>query len=400
MGYARAVKDVFIVAAKRTPFGAFGGKLMTFSATDLQEMAGRAALEASKINPEIIDVVNVGYVQHANRDATYLSRHVSIRLGIPLSSPSLNINRLCGSGFQSLVTACQEITCGDAQVVLTGGTENMSAVPYALPGARFGVRLGMDLTVEDWLWQAGIDQQIKAPLAITAENLAEKYNISREEADRYALQSQQRWKAAQDAGLFKEEMVPVTIKTKKGEQTFDCDEHPRPQTTMEVLAKLPAVFKKGGTVTAGNASGVCDGAGCVIVATEEACKTHNLTPLARVAGYAVAGCDPHIMGIGPVPAIRSMLKATGKTLQDIDLVEVNEAFASQYLAVHKELDLDPAKTNRNGGAIALGHPAGASGSRITAHLTYELRRTGGKYAVGSACIGGGQGIAILLENTN
>ncbi|NXM77139.1 THIM protein, partial [Serilophus lunatus] len=233
----------------------------------------------------------------------------------------------------------------------------------------------------------------------TAENLAAKYSISREACDGYALKTQQRCKAATDAGYFNAEMAPIEVKTKKGKESMQKDEHPKPQTTMEQLAKLPCVFKKDGTVTAGNASGVCDGAGAVILASESALKKHSLTPLARVVAYHSAGCDPSIMGIGPVPAITEVLKKAGLTLKDMDLVEVNEAFAPQYLAVEKVLGLDPEKTNVNGGAIAIGHPLGASGSRITAHLVHELRRRGGKYAVGSACIGGGQGIAVVIENT-
>ena len=397
MALARAVNNIYIVAAKRTPFGAYGGKLMTLTATDLQEVAARAALASGNINPEIISSTIVGNVAPTSKDGAYISRHVALRIGVPQGAPSLTLNRLCGSGFQSIVSAAQEMTCGDSEVVLTGGAENMSQSPHTLRGARFGIKLGFDPVLEDTLWQTLIDQQIKTPMGVTAENLAEKYGISREECDKFAVHTQQMWKAANDAGYFKEEMAPVTIKSKKGEKIVDTDEHPKPDTTVEGLAKLPPVFKKNGTVTAGNASGICDGAGAVILATEDAVKKHNLTPLARLAGYGYAGCDPQIMGIGPVPAVRAMLEKTGVALKDVDLVEVNEAFAPQFLAVQKELQLDPTKTNVNGGAIALGHPVGASGSRITAHLTHELRRRGGKYAIGSACIGGGQGIAILLE---
>nr|XP_048275397.1 3-ketoacyl-CoA thiolase, mitochondrial isoform X2 [Myodes glareolus] len=393
------LRGVFIVAAKRTPFGAFGGLLKDFTAIDLTEFAARAALAAGKIPPETIDSVIVGNVMQTSSDALYLARHVGLRVGVPTEIGALTVNRLCGSGFQSIVNGCQEICAGDAEVVLCGGTENMSQAPYCVRNMRFGTRLGVDIKLEDTLWSGLMDQHVKLTMALTAENLAVKHNISREDCDRYALQSQQRWKAANDAGYFKEEMAPIEVKTKKGKQMMQVDEHPRPQTTMEQLQKLPPVFKKDGTVTAGNASGVSDGAGAVIIASEEAVKKHNFTPLARIVGYHTSGCDPSIMGIGPVPAISGALKKTGLSLKDMDLVDVNEAFAPQYLAVQKTLDLDPSKSNVNGGAIALGHPLGGSGSRITAHLVYELRRRGGKYAVGSACIGGGQGIAVIIQNT-
>jgi acetyl-CoA acyltransferase 2 len=275
----------------------------------------------------------------------------------------------------------------------------MSQAPHLVRNMRFGTKLGLEIKLEDTLWEGLTDTHVKIPMAITAENLAEQHKISREECDRYALQSQQRWKAANDAGYFNEEMAPIEVKTRKGKQTMQVDEHARPQTTLEQLQKLPPVFKKEGTVTAGNASGVSDGAGAVIIASEDAVKKHNFTPLARVVSYFASGCDPSIMGIGPVSAISGALKKAGLTLKDMDLVDVNEAFAPQYLAVQKSLDLDPSKTNVNGGAIALGHPLGGSGARITAHLVHELRRRGGKYAVGSACIGGGQGIAVIIENT-
>lgn len=393
------LRGVFIVAAKRTPFGAYGGLLKDFTSTDLAEFAARAALSAGKVPPETIDSVVVGNVLQTSADAVYLARHVGLRVGVPKETSALTINRLCGSGFQSIVNGCQEICVKDAEVVLCGGTENMSQAPYCVRNTRFGTKLGSDIKLEDTLWSALTDQYVKIPMAITAENLAEKHKISREDCDKYALQSQQRWKAASDAGYFNDEMAPIEVKTRKGKQTMQVDEHPRPQTTLEQLHKLAPVFKKEGTVTAGNASGVSDGAGAVIIASEDAVKKHNFTPLARVVSYFVSGCDPSIMGIGPVPAINGALKKAGLSVKDMDLVEVNEAFAPQYLAVQQSLDLDPSKTNVNGGAIALGHPLGGSGSRITAHLVHELRRRGGKYAVGSACIGGGQGIAVIIERT-
>ncbi|KYO28894.1 3-ketoacyl-CoA thiolase, mitochondrial [Alligator mississippiensis] len=392
------LRGVFIVSAKRTPFGAYGGWLKDFTATDLSEYAARAALSAGKVSPEIIDSVIVGNVMQSSADAAYIARHVGLRVGVPVPVPALTVNRLCGSGFQSIASGCQEICLNESEVVLCGGTENMSQAPYAVRNIRFGTKFGVDLKMEDTLWAGLTDLHIKTAMGVTAENLAAKHNITREDCDRYALKTQQRWKAAQDAGYFNAEMAPIEVKTKKGKESVAQDEHPRPQTTLEQLGKLPTVFKKDGTVTAGNASGVCDGAGAVIIASEGALEKHSLTPLARIVAYHVSGCDPNIMGIGPVPAITEALKKTGLSLEDMDLVEVNEAFAPQYLAVEKVLGLDPEKTNVSGGAIALGHPLGASGSRITVHLVHELRRRGGKYAVGSACIGGGQGIAVIIEN--
>ncbi|XP_072920175.1 3-ketoacyl-CoA thiolase, mitochondrial [Hemitrygon akajei] len=392
------LRGVFIVAAKRTPFGTYGGKLKDYSATNLAAHAARAALAAGQVSPEQVDSVVVGNVMQSSADAAYIARHVGLQVGIPISVPALTVNRLCGSGFQSIVTGAQEICLREAEVVLCGGSESMSQSPYAVRNIRFGTKLGVDIKMEDTLWAGLTDLHIKTPMGLTAENLADQYEISRSECDAYALKSQQRWKAAHDAGYFNEEMAPIDVKTKKGKESLAQDEHPRPQATAEQMAKLPTVFKENGTVTAANASGVCDGAAAVIIASEEAVHKHKLMPLARVMAYHVCGCDPSIMGIGPVPAINEVLKKAGLSLKDMDLVEVNEAFAPQFLSVQKALNLDPENTNVNGGAIALGHPLGASGTRITAHLVHELRRRGGKYAVGSACIGGGQGIALMIEN--
>uniref|UniRef100_A0A452GXC7 Uncharacterized protein n=1 Tax=Gopherus agassizii TaxID=38772 RepID=A0A452GXC7_9SAUR len=365
------LRGVFIVSAKRTPFGAYGGLLKDFTATDLAECAARAALSAGKVSPEIIDSVIVGNVMQSSSDAIYIARHVGLRVGVPIPVPALTVNRLCGSGFQSIANGCQEICLNESEVVLCGGSESMSQAPYVVRNIRFGTKFGTDL------------------------KLAWFCLMKREPICWWWY----RYIAAQDAGYFSAEMAPIEVKTKKGKQAMEQDEHPRPQTTIEQLGKLPPVFKKDGTVTAGNASGVCDGAGALVIASEAALKKHSLTPLARIVAYHASGCDPNIMGIGPVPAITEALKKSGLSLKDMDLVEVNEAFAPQYLAVEKVLGLDPEKTNVNGGAIALGHPLGASGSRITAHLVHELRRRRGKYAVGSACIGGGQGIALIIENT-
>jgi len=396
---ASLTKGVFIVAAKRTPFGSFGGKLRGKTSTDLLEIAARAALASANIDPKVIDSVVVGNVQSCtSQDGAFISRHTALRVGVPIDKPALTINRLCGSGFQAIVTGAHDILVGDSNVVLTGGSENMSQAPFIVRDVRFGTKLGADIKFEDSLWVGLSDLGCKTSMGQTAENLAEKYKISREDADRFSLDSQMRWKAANDKDYFKEEMAPIKLVVKGQEVEMNTDEHPKPNTTMEALARLPSIFKKNGTVTAGTASGISDGAGCVILASEAACLEYNLTPLARVVGYGIAGVEPTIMGIGPVPAIQKLLKVSGKNLDNIDLIEINEAFASQTIACERELKLDHSKVNVNGGAVALGHPVGASGARITAHLVYELRRRGVKYGIGSACIGGGQGIAVLIES--
>ncbi|XP_004225828.2 3-ketoacyl-CoA thiolase, mitochondrial [Ciona intestinalis] len=394
-------KGIFIVSAKRTPFGAFGGALKGHTANDLQEIANKATVEAANLSPENVDSVFVGNVMQSSADAAYIARHAALRVGIPVHVPALTVNRLCGSGFQSVISGAQELELGVGSVSLCGGSENMSQSPYVLRDARFGTKLGIDLKLEDSLWAGLTDMHCKTPMGVTAENLAEKYGLTREDTDAYAMLTQQRWGEAQKNGKFDAEMIKMTVKTKKGPQEFSVDEHARPTVTMEQLAKLPAVFKKNGTVSAGNASGVCDGASAVLLATEEACQKHNLKPLARLVSFASVGCEPTIMGIGPVGAVNKALDASQLKLSDMDLCEVNEAFAPQFLAVQKELGLDPAKTNLCGGAIALGHPLGASGNRITAHLAHQLSSSKSlKYAVGSACIGGGQGIALILQNVN
>lgn len=397
------LRGVFVVGAKRTPFGSFGGKLKETGAIDLCEIAGRAAINQAGIDPKLIDSVTVGsIIQISDRGGAFISRTVGLRLGIRQDVPCLTVNRLCGSGFQSVVTASQDIVLRDADIALAGATENMSMTPFLLRGGRFGVKFSKAPALECALWETLTDHHINTPMGITAENLAEKYNITRRDADEVALRSQQHWKRAHDEGRFKNEMAGVTFKNKKTgtEEVFEVDEHPKPNTTMESLSKLPPAFKKTGVVTAGNASGVNDGAAAILLASEDAVKKHGLKPLARIVGYSVVGCDPHIMGIGPAGAIRKLCDRTGVSLSQIDVTEINEAFASQFLACQRELGLDPEKTNVNGGAVALGHPVGASGGRITANLVYELKRSGGKYAVGSACIGGGQGIAVMLENVN
>jgi acetyl-CoA acetyltransferase family protein len=390
-------KEIWIVGAKRTAFGTMNGALKDLSATDLAVEASKAALAQAKVSPEDVGHVIFGNVQQTSADAIYHARHVGLRAGVPIGVPALTVNRLCGSGFQAVVTGAEQILLGDAEICLVGGSENMSQAPHVIRGARQGFPFGKAPPLEDSLWTALTDSYTGFPMAITAENLAEKHGITRQQCDEYALRSQKAWAEAQAAGRFADEIAPLELKTRKGPVKFDKDEHPRPDTTLDTLAKLAPVFKKDGTVTAGNASGICDGAAALVIASREAAERRGLTPLARLVQWGVAGCDPKIMGIGPVPAVRQALDRAGLKLADMDLAEVNEAFAPQYLAVEKELGLPREKTNVNGGAIALGHPLGASGARITATLCYELGRRGGRYAVGSACIGGGQGIAVVLE---
>lgn len=392
-------KGIFIVAAKRTPFGKMGGALKDVHPSDLLAVAAKEAFKAGNVAPALIDTANIGqvYTLSGTSDGGLSPRHAALKAGIPQEKPALGINRLCGSGFQAVINSAQDIITGAAQISLAGGTENMSSVPFAVRNTRFGVPLGVNIPFEDSLAAGSLDTYCNFTMPQTAENLAEKYDLKRGEVDQFALQSQQKWKAAHDSGVFKTEMAPITVKVKKQDKVVDTDEHPRPETTTENLSKLPTLFRKGGVGTAGNSSGINDGAGAIVLASEEAVKQHSLTPLVRLLGWSFVGVDPSIMGIGPVPAIQNLLKATGLKLDDIDLVEINEAFAAQTLACVKELGLDQSKLNVNGGAIAMGHPVGASGARITAHLAHELRRRGLKRGIGSACIGGGQGIALLLE---
>jgi acetyl-CoA acyltransferase 2 len=391
-------KAVFVVAAKRTPFGTFGGALKDLTPTDLQVHAAKAALEAANLDPQAVDSVCIGNVLGAASPcAPYISRHTALRIGCKIETPALTINRLCGTGFQAIVNAAQEIHIGDANIVMTGGSDNMSACPYAVRGIRFGTKLGQDPALEDMMWTSLTDRLSMTPMGVTAENLGAQYNLTRQEVDEFALRSQTTWKEASDRGVFKDEIAPIEVKTRKGKVMMDTDEHPKPQTTIEGLAKLPPVFKKNGLVTAGSASGICDGAGAVIVASEDALKQHNLTPLARVVGYGLSGCEPTTMGYGPVPAIRAMLEKTGHSLDHIDQLEINEAFGAQALSCLKELKYPMEKFNTCGGAIALGHPLAASGARISAHVVHKLRQNGEQLGIGSACIGGGQGIAVLFE---
>jgi len=392
-------KGVFIVSAKRTAFGTFGGTFKNTKPTAMQTVAAQAAIKEANISPDKIDTVVIGNIMpHTQTDGIYLARHVSLNCGIPQEKPALAVNRLCGSGFQSIVNGAQDILVGGAKVVLTGGVESMSLAPYVARNMRFGTALGTNYALEDSLWAGLTDTYCKLPMALTAEKLGEKFNISRSRVDEFSFNSQQKWGKSNAEGVFKAEITPFTTKVKGKEVQFQVDEHPRPQTTLEGLAKLPSIFKKDGLVTAGTASGISDGASAVILASEEALKEYNLTPLARLVAYSTVGVDPSIMGIGPVPAIQTVLKLSGWSINDLDLIEINEAFAAQTLACAEALGLDLNKLNVNGGAVALGHPLGASGSRITAHLVHEMKRKNLKKSVGSACIGGGQGIALLLES--
>lgn len=399
MGTQGHTKDVVFLSGTRTGFGTFGGSLKDLSATDLGVISSKGALEAAGLPAERIDHTFFGNALQTSSDAIYMARHVALRSGVPQERPAVTVNRLCGSGFEGIVQGAREILVGEARCCLTGGAESMSQAPHVVRGARWGrLRLGeAGQHFEDLLWQALLDSQCGLTMAQTAEKLAGQYDVAREEADRVALLSQQRAAAAWEEGRFDAEVVPVTVRTRKGEQEYRADEHMRPDTTMEVLGKLRPYFKEDGLVTAGNASGIGDGAASAVVADRAWAEAEGLMPLGRLVSWAFVGVDPSIMGIGPAPAIRKALDKAGLALEDMDLVEVNEAFAPQYKAVEKELGLDPEKTNVNGGAIALTHPLAASGARITIHLLHELRRRGGRYAVGSACIGGGQGGAVVVE---
>jgi acetyl-CoA acyltransferase 2 len=390
-------KPVFIVGGARTPMTQYVGALKDVSAIDLGASASRAALERSAVDPAWVDHVVFGNVQQSSVDAHYGARHVGLKAGLPTHVPALTLNRLCGSGIQAVVTAAQHVQLQEANVVLAGGMENMSQVPHVIRSLRSGLRLGQG-KLEDWLWEGLNDPYAGCSMAITAENCAEKYGISREDADEYALRSQQQAHRAWTSGLMTAEVAPVEIPSRKGTTVVDKDDHMRPDTTLEILAKLPPAFKKDGVVTAGNASGIVDGAAALLVAGEDAVRARALKPLGRIVSWASVGVEPSIMGMGPVPAIQKALERAGLGLQDLDLIEINEAFAAQYLACEKALGLDRDKVNVNGGAIALGHPLGASGTRLLLTLLLELRRRGKKYGVASACIGGGQGIAMIVES--
>lgn len=391
------MEKIVFIAGKRTPFGAFGGSLKDISATDLGVFAAKATLQQVGLSADVIDHVVIGNVVQSGSDAAYLPRHIGLKLGAPVGIGALGLNRLCGSGFQSWATAAQMIMTGEAQCILAGGVEQMSLIPYVARKVRFdGMRMG-NFELEDLMTSALTDAYAGMPMAITAENLGEKYGISRAECDSFSLQSQNRYKEALAKGYFDIEMTSVTVETRKGPVVVNKDEHPKPDVGLDKINAMKALFKKDGLVTAATASGIVDGAACSLLMSESKAKALGQKPLARIVSFASVGCDPTIMGIGPAAASRKALELAGLKMEQMDLVEVNEAFAAQFLAVQKELKLDSAKTNVNGGAIAVGHPLGASGTRIMNHLVYELHRRNAKYALGSACIGGGQGIAVIIE---
>lgn len=391
-------KNIVLVAGKRTPFGSFGGSLKDQTATDLGVAASKATLASIGCDPAKVDAVVFGNVCQTSPDAIYLARHIGLRAGCRVEVPALTVQRLCGSGFEAIVQGAQLIELGEAEVVLTGGTESMSQAPHVVRGARWGLGFSKGPQFEDTLWSCLLDPYTGLMMANTAEKLARTHNIARETVDAFALQGQQRYQAALAAGIYDDEIAPYEVQGRKGPTQITKDEHPRPETTLEGLAKLKAAFEKDGVVTAGNASGIVDGAAAVLVTTAERAKAEGWPVLARFVASASVGCDPTVMGIGPVPAVQAALAKAKLGIGDIGFFEVNEAFGPQYLAVEQDLGLPRDKTNIHGGAIALGHPLAASGARITLHLALHLQRTGEKYAVGSACIGGGQGIAIVLAH--
>ncbi|HEX6477246.1 MAG TPA: acetyl-CoA C-acetyltransferase [Ktedonobacteraceae bacterium] len=394
------MQDIYIIDGARTPVGILQGSLSDISAIDLGVIAAKGAIERSGVNSQLIDQVVMGNVIQTSKDAIYFARHVALKAGLPIETPALTVNRLCGSGLQAIVNAAQMLQLGEGQIALAGGAENMTQAPHVLRGARTGYKLGQAPQLEDSLWEALVDSYCGCGMAITAENLAEQYELTREQVDEYALRSQTAARRAQQAGLLAEEIVPVTVKDRKGNAVEITQDEGIRDTSIEALAKLPSRFRKGGVVTPGNASGINDAGAAVILATGDAVQQHNLKPIARLISWGVVGVPPEIMGIGPAPALRQALKRADLGVSDLDRVEVNEAFSPQYLAVEKELGLDRDKTNVNGGAISIGHPLAASGARLTLTLMYELRRNHLKYGAASLCIGGGQGIAAIIENVS
>lgn len=388
----------YLIDGARTAYGTFGGALKNTSEMELGVVAAKEAIARSGVPVQDIDEIIFGNIIQTTKDSAYLARHIGLKSGMAEESSALTLNRLCGSGLQSIVSGAQSIASGDAQVVVAGGTENMSLAPHVLRGTRFGSP-GKAPLIDDMLWETLMDNHAGCGMGMTAENLAEKYSISREEQDEFAVASQAKATRARESGRFAEEIAPVMLKGRKGEDViFDQDEHIREGTSMESLAKLKPAFKKEGTVTPGNSSGINDGAAAVVLASEEYVNSNNLKPLAKVVSWGIAGVDPTIMGIGPVPASKKALAKVGLTLDDIGLFELNEAFAAQSLAVLKELGIPQEKVNVNGGAVALGHPVGSSGARVAYSLALEMKKQGVKYGLATLCIGGGQGIAVILEN--
>ena len=394
--------NIVFLSAVRTPFGTFGGTLKDFTAIDLTVFAAKAAIERAGVQAADIQHSIFGNVLPTTPDAIYFARHVALKSGCPIETPALTVNRLCGSGFQAIVNGAQEIALGEAEVCLVGGGESMSQAPHIVRGLRWGITLGKSPPIEDLLWESLKDPMAGCSMAETAENLAEQYKLERSAVDELALRSQKLASAAWQNGIFENEVIGVPVKNPKTKQVeeFRRDEHMRPESTAEGLAKLKPYFKADGLVTAGNASGIGDGAAALVVSSEEFARKRNLKPMGRLVSWGVAGVEPRIMGIGPVPAARNALSRAGLKLDDMDLIEVNEAFAPQTCAVEIELRIPREKLNVHGGAIALSHPLGASGARITAHLLHALRAQGKRYGLGSACIGGGQGIAVIVEAFN
>lgn len=389
--------DIVIVDGARTPVGTFMGSLKSVSATQLGAHAARAALQRSGVDASEIETVIVGNVIHSSTDAAYISRHVGLLAGVPIEATALTVNRLCGSGLEAIVQGAKALLLGEARWVLAGGTENMSQAPFAMRGAREGWGLGGQ-KVEDTLWDALTDPYTGCSMAETTENLAEKMGITREDQDEIALRSHQLAARARERGRLAMEIAPIEVPGRKGQTTLvEHDEHIRPDTTLAKLASLPTRFRQNGTVTAGNASGINDAAAMVVMTTYGMAHERGLRVLGRLVSWGVAGVDPNIMGIGPVPASRLALQRAGLALADLDVIEVNEAFAGQYLAVERELGLNREKVNVNGGGISIGHPLAATGARVTLSALYELRERGQRYGLSTMCIGGGQGIAAILE---
>src|ERR1700756_3259312 len=396
------VGEIAIVSGARTPFGRDCGKVKDFTAQELGAVAAKGAMERASVDPKEIDHVVFGNAQQTSGDALYGARHVGLRAGLPIEVPALTVNRLCGSGMQSIMSAAQLIQTDEAKIVVAGGMEAMSQAPFVIRG-RDGFTLAPGGKLEDSLTVALLDSFCGSYMANTAELYASEQDITRQTQDEFALRSQKCADDAYKAGRLQEELVPVPLRNAKGEATGESlaeDDHRRPQTTMEGLAKLRPAFGKNGTVTAGNASGIVDGAAAVVVMSMEEARKRNLMPLGRIVSWGIAGVEPKVMGRGPVPATKVALQKAGLSLDYLDLIEVNEAFGAQYLAVEKELGLDREKVNVNGGAIALGHPLGATGTRLVITLLYELRRRKKKYGLATACIGGGQGIAMVVESLN
>tara|TARA_B100000686_G_scaffold34293_1_gene35907 strand:- start:4873 stop:6066 length:1194 start_codon:yes stop_codon:yes gene_type:complete len=391
--------EIVFLDGARTPFGTFLGTLKSLSATDLGTIAAKEAMKRSNVTPDMIDHTVVGNVMQSSADGVYIGRHVALAAGVPQDKPGYCVNRMCASGFQSVLSGAKEILTGDAEFVLCVGAENMSLAPHVIRNSRTGIGL-FQTSMEDSLQSALTDLQADVPMGITAENLAEKYNLNREEIDEFAALSQKRAHDAWEEGRLAEECVAVEIADRKKTILFEADEHIRVDSTADKLANLRPVFKKDGVVTAGNASGINDGAASVVISSLEAAEKKGLKPIGKLVSWGVSGCDPHIMGIGPAQSSRIALDKAGLTLEDMDLVEINEAFSAQYLAVEKELGLDRDKTNVNGGAIAIGHPVGASGTRLTLTILKELQRRNAKYGLAGACIGGGMGLSLIVESLN